>query len=92
MTKNNRICGFKNKACSGNSLLTLLKGNPFNKITVNDVCTEALVSRSAFYANFKDKYDLLSFCLEIFKRIYSRNQKRCLLPTTSVMFLKIKKI
>lgn len=58
----------KTQRALATSLLTLLKTNPFNKITINDVCTEALVSRSAFYANFKDKYDLLSFCLEIFKK------------------------
>ncbi len=69
MVKNNQDLRVqKTKRALATSLLTLLKVNPFNKITVNDVCTEALVSRSAFYANFKDKYDLLSFCLEIFKK------------------------
>lgn len=35
----------------------------FQKISVNELCESAKVSRSAFYANFKDKYDLLASCL-----------------------------
>ncbi|GHU37605.1 hypothetical protein FACS1894105_10040 [Clostridia bacterium] len=41
------------------ALSSLLKQYKFSKITVHDICTEALVSRTAFYAHFKDKYDLL---------------------------------
>jgi len=37
----------------------LLQGRIFRKITVNDICTAALVSRAAFYAHYSDKYDLL---------------------------------
>ncbi len=50
------------------SLITLLKSQPFPKITVNDICTEAMISRSAFYANFEDKYALLRFSMVIFKQ------------------------
>jgi AcrR family transcriptional regulator len=42
------------------ALLALLESRrTFAKLTVNDICVEALVSRTAFYAHFKDKYDLL---------------------------------
>jgi AcrR family transcriptional regulator len=41
------------------ALETLLRRTHFSKITVYDICTEALVSRTAFYAHFSDKYDLL---------------------------------
>lgn len=44
-----------------NALLTLLKDRPFSKITVNDLCEEALVSRAAFYSHFSDKYSLLKY-------------------------------
>lgn len=46
------------------ALLTLLEEQPFPKITVNDICKTALVSRAAFYQHFEDKYALLRFCLE----------------------------
>lgn len=46
------------------ALLTLLEKQSFPKITVNDICQEALVSRSTFYVHFEDKYMLLRFCLQ----------------------------
>lgn len=50
------------------SLLTLLEGTNFQKITVNDLCTQAMVSRSAFYSHFEDKYALLGFCMEVLQQ------------------------
>ena len=44
-----------------NAMLTLLNRRNFEKITVNDICEEALVSRATFYAHFNNKYDLLRF-------------------------------
>jgi AcrR family transcriptional regulator len=49
------------------ALSSLLKQYKFSKITVHDICTEALVSRTAFYTHFKDKYDLLQKWLEKIK-------------------------
>lgn len=46
------------------TLTELLHKKSFQKITVNELCECAHVSRSAFYANFEDKYHLLSCCLE----------------------------
>lgn len=43
-----------------NSLYILLNNRSFGKITVNDLCEEALTSRATFYAHFNDKYDLLN--------------------------------
>lgn len=45
------------------AMLSLLEKNSFARITVNDLCQEALVSRSTFYAHFEDKYQLMLFCL-----------------------------
>lgn len=50
------------------SLLTLLEQTNFQKITVNDLCAEAMVSRSAFYSHFEDKYALLGFCMELLQQ------------------------
>ena len=47
-----------------NVLEELLHKKTFQKISVNELCESALVSRSSFYANFNDKYDLLARCLE----------------------------
>jgi len=41
------------------ALRTLLYKNNFTKITVNDICKEALVSRAAFYTHYGNKYALL---------------------------------
>ncbi len=46
-----------------NALEDLLHKKPFQKISVNELCESAQISRSAFYANFEDKYQLLSYCL-----------------------------
>lgn len=50
------------------AMFTLLKKQSFSKITVNDLCVEALCSRATFYAHFQDKYDLLRFCMESMKK------------------------
>lgn len=40
----------------------------FDKISVNDICEEALVSRSTFYKNYIDKYDLLRSYLQAIRQ------------------------
>lgn len=55
----------KTRRALATAMLSLLEKTPFSKITVNDLCTEAMVSRSTFYVHFQDKYDLLHFCLEM---------------------------
>ncbi len=49
----------KTQRALSSAMLSLLDRVPFTKITVNDLCAEALVSRSAFYAHYQDKYSLL---------------------------------
>jgi len=46
------------------SLMNLLEKKAFQKITVNDICQNAMVSRSTFYLHFEDKYQLFLFCLQ----------------------------
>lgn len=36
-----------------------MKTKSFNAITINDICTQALVGRSTFYHHYADKYALL---------------------------------
>ena len=49
----------KNKRVIENAMILLLQRKEFSKITIRDICQEALVSRSTFYAHYLDKYDLL---------------------------------
>lgn len=46
------------------AMLSLLDKQSFSKISVNDICCAAMVSRSTFYAHFEDKYDLIKFSLD----------------------------
>ncbi|WP_086315499.1 hypothetical protein A5821_002984 [Enterococcus sp. 7F3_DIV0205] len=41
------------------TLLELLETKKFEKITVNDICVRAKISRTAFYDYYLDKFDLL---------------------------------
>ena len=41
------------------SLLTLLKQKPINKITVKEVCERAELNRATFYAHYSDCFALL---------------------------------
>lgn len=45
-------------------LMQLLEHKSFKKITVNDICQSAMVSRSTFYLHFEDKYQLFRYCME----------------------------
>ncbi len=44
-----------------NALMELLEKKTWDKISIKDICENALISRSTFYAHFKDKYDLLEY-------------------------------
>ena len=41
------------------TLLNLLKNHAFEDIKVSDICNNALINRSTFYAHYPDKYELL---------------------------------
>lgn len=43
-----------------NALLNLMTIKPFDKITVMDICNEAMINRMTFYNHFVDKKDLLN--------------------------------
>jgi len=57
------------------TLMELLEKKSFRKITVNDICQNAMVSRSTFYMHFEDKYQLMLFCLQMERqRLYETAQ------------------
>ena len=41
------------------SLIELMREKPINKITIKELCENADVNRSTFYAHFSDQYELL---------------------------------
>lgn len=45
------------------ALISLMKVKPFEKISVMDICNEAMVHRATFYTHFEDKYQLLKYCM-----------------------------
>lgn len=65
----------KTQQALSTAMFVLLDQQPFAKITVNDLCTEALVSRSTFYDHFEDKYALLRFCMELLKKRLFQNSE-----------------
>ena len=41
------------------ALVALIEDRGFDRITVGELCERAMVSRAAFYRNYRDKYDLV---------------------------------
>ena len=48
------------RAAIMSSLKKLMSEKDFNRITVDEICEDATISRRNFYRYFKDKYDVLS--------------------------------
>ncbi len=58
------------------SLLNLMKKMPFEKITITDICENAMVHRTTFYTHFEDKYDLLKFALSELEKPFEEENIR----------------
>ena len=43
------------------ALVRLLEKKPFDQITVQEICEEAMVRRTTFYQHFEDKHDFLNW-------------------------------
>lgn len=48
----------KFKQAIKNAFLSLLAEKDFEKITIKDICTQAMIGKSTFYYHYEDKYDL----------------------------------
>jgi AcrR family transcriptional regulator len=62
----------KTRKALTDALYTLLQRYSFNKITVYDICAEAMVSRSTFYTHYSDKYALLERWLTELREDFAR--------------------
>ena len=49
------------------ALFDLLENQPFEKITVMDICDRAMVHRATFYNHFEDKEHLLEYAIDEIK-------------------------
>lgn len=56
------------------SLIKLMSKKPFEKISVTDICNEAMVHRATFYLHFEDKYDLLKYCFEGLRSAFEKEE------------------
>ncbi|MCH5185176.1 MAG: TetR/AcrR family transcriptional regulator [Oscillospiraceae bacterium] len=45
------------------ALIALMQEKAFEKITVIEICAQAMVHRATFYKYFEDKYQLLDYCV-----------------------------
>ena len=69
---------YKTQTALASAMLALLEKQSFQKITVNDICLTAMVSRATFYMHFEDKYHLLRFSLSQMKeRLQSEMKADC---------------
>ena len=57
----------KTKKILFDTLLKIMKKKNFDKIKISDICEEALINRSTFYAHYSDKYELLDDFVEDLK-------------------------
>ena len=56
------------------TFLQMLEEMPFEQVTVNELCSRAMIRRATFYKHFADKYELFTFVVkEIQSRFLGRN-------------------
>lgn len=67
--EDNRIV--RSKRDLRNAFMELIKDQPFEKISVTDICKEAMINKMTFYKHYQDKYALLDDCIKaIAENIY----------------------
>lgn len=64
--ENNDIRSKRTRTAILNAMLELLENKSFEKITIQNICDVAGISRTAFYLYFEDKYDLIVECIKFF--------------------------
>ena len=58
-----------------NTLLEMIKTQPFSQITVRDLCNEAGVGRASFYRNYETKEEVLTFYIIKQWREYEKHNR-----------------
>ena len=67
MNKKTDLRIVKTKKVLFDTLIKLMRQKNFDKIKISDICDEALINRSTFYAHYEDKYELLDDFIEDLK-------------------------
>jgi AcrR family transcriptional regulator len=49
----------RTRALLREALVALIEERGFDRVTVGDLCARAMISRAAFYRNYRDKYELV---------------------------------
>jgi len=62
--QNKDLRALKTEKALRSAMTILLNKKNFNKITITDLCAEAMICRATFYAHYIDKYDLLKHSLK----------------------------
>jgi len=52
------------KTAIANCMKDLMNRQPFNKISVSDICRDCQINRKTFYYHFSDKYELIIWIFE----------------------------
>ena len=62
---------FKTNRDIKQAFIQLLSEKSFQKITIDNICETALISRSTFYSHFVDKYTLLDQIVSEYTRLFT---------------------
>lgn len=70
------------------ALIRLLRKKEFDKISVIDICREAMITRATFYVHYSDKYELLEDSLKkvLLEPLEEYRVKEHKIETTEEMF------
>ncbi|MDE5587442.1 MAG: TetR/AcrR family transcriptional regulator [Bacilli bacterium] len=75
------------------TLLDLMKEKTFEEIKVSDICNQALINRSTFYAHYNDKYELLAeFIQELKNSLTGELKKNKNISNTKEYYLEMIKL
>lgn len=75
------------------TLLELMKEKTFEEIKVSDICNQALINRSTFYAHYNDKYELLAeFIQELKNSLTGELRKNKNISNTKEYYLEMIKL
>ena len=66
----------------------LLGCEPFSKVSVGDICTEAGLNRKSFYYHFKDKYDLVNSSFDMEFSDYASKSLKTVEKSEGVIIIK----
>lgn len=50
------------------AFIALMRKKKFEDITINNLCDEAMIRRTTFYRHFQDKYDLLDYVIQHYRK------------------------